>query len=409
MGQKPLELIQTPLGSVRKRRFCGFCCLQRGDFRASRGRTLTTGPNILTILCWMTYFWHIVYQAKKFVYIHATQERKKLIMKAIIPVAGAGTKLRPHTYTQPKALIPLAGETILGINVNQLHEAGVHEFIFIVGYLGDKIQDYIQEKYPDLTCHFIYQTERKGTAHAVRLTKELVGDDELFIVLGDTICEYDLQSVLTSKWSLLGVKKVDDPRAVGVAELNDDGFITSVVEKPAIPKSNLALVGLYKIKETALLFECLDTIIENNIKSHDEYNLTDALDCMIDRGANFKVFRVENWFDCGRKESLLASNSILLEKLGGKISELNKFENSIFIPPVSIAEGCDIKNSIIGPHVAIGENTTVHSSIIKSSIIGSYSRLYDVVLDDSLIGNDTQILGEIRSLNIGDNTEIDLG
>lgn len=330
-------------------------------------------------------------------------------MKAIIPVAGAGTKLRPHTYTQPKALIPLAGQTILSINVNQLHEAGINEFIFIVGYLGDKIQDYITAKYPHLTCHFIYQTERKGTAHAVRLTKEIVKDDEVFIVLGDTICEYDLKKVLASEWSLLGVKKVDDPRSVGVAEVNEAGFITSVVEKPAIPKSNLALVGLYKIKETALLFDCLDNIINNNIKSHDEFNLTDALECMIQRNASFKSFRVQNWFDCGRKESLLESNSILLEKLGGHIAELNHFENTIFIPPVSIAEGCDIKNSIIGPHVAVGENTTVHSSIIKTSIIGSFSRLYDVVLDDSLIGNDTQIMGEIRSLNIGDNTEIDLG
>lgn len=330
-------------------------------------------------------------------------------MKAIIPVAGAGTKLRPHTYTQPKALIPLAGQTILGININQLHEAGIDEFIFIVGYLGDKIQDYIKEKYPKLTCHFIYQNERKGTAHAVSLTKDLVKNDEVFIVLGDTICEYNVREILQSEWSMLGVKRVDDPRQVGVAEINSEGFITSVVEKPSIPVSNMALVGLYKIKNSTLLFSCLEKIMRDNIKSHDEFNLTDALECMIQNKELFMPFKVENWFDCGRKGTLLKSNSILLEKFGGKIAESNKFENSIFIPPVSIAEGCDIKNSIIGPHVAVGENTVVHSSIVKSSIIGSYSKLYDVVLDDSLIGNDTEIIGEIRSLNIGDNTEIDLG
>jgi glucose-1-phosphate thymidylyltransferase len=330
-------------------------------------------------------------------------------MKAIIPVAGAGTKLRPHTYTQPKALIPLAGKTILSINVDQLHEAGINEFIFIVGYLGEKIQDYIKSKYPELTCHFIYQNIRKGTAHAIDLSKQFVGNDEVFIALGDTICEYDIKAVLESPFSMLGVKKVDDPRDFGVAEIDPNGIITKVVEKPSIPKSNMALVGLYKIKDSKLLFDCLSSIIANDIKSHNEFNLTDALECMITQGMIYKSFKVENWFDCGRKESLLHSNSVLLQKFGGTIAEPNNFENTIFIPPVSIAEGCDIKNSIIGPHVAMGENTIVHSSIIKASIIGSYSKLYDVMLDDSLIGNDTEVIGETRSLNIGDNTEIDLG
>jgi glucose-1-phosphate thymidylyltransferase len=330
-------------------------------------------------------------------------------MKAIIPVAGAGTKLRPHTYTQPKALIPLAGKTILSINIDQMHEAGINEFVFIVGYLGEKIQDYIKEKYPDLTAHFIFQNERKGTAHAVELTRKIVGDDELFIALGDTICEYDINAVLASPWSMLGVKKVDDPRNFGVAEIDDKGFITRVVEKPAIPKSNMALVGLYKIKDSKILFKCLENIIINNIKTNNEFNLTDALECMIEGGEKIKCFKVENWFDCGKKETLLQSNAILLQKFGGSISEANKFENTIFIPPVSIAEGCDIRNSIIGPHVAMGENTIVNYSIVTASIIGSFSKLYDVVLDDSLIGSDTEIRGEKRSLNIGDNTEIDLG
>jgi len=157
------------------------------------------------------------------------------------------------------------------------------------------------------------------------------------------------------------------------------------------------------------LFKCLDKIITNNIKSYNEFNLTDALECMIEGGEHFRSFKVENWFDCGKKETLLQSNAILLQKFGGTIAESNQFENTIFIPPVSIAEGCDIKNSIIGPHVAVGENTIVHYSIVKDSIIGSFSKLYDVVLDDSLIGSDTEIRGETRSLNIGDNTEIDLG
>lgn len=330
-------------------------------------------------------------------------------MKAIIPVAGAGAKLRPHTYTQPKALIPIAGKTILSFIVDQLKDAGIKEFIFIVGYLGEKIQDYVELTYPELITHFVQQNERQGTGHAVELTRAIVGEDEVFVALGDTICDYDVQEIVSSPFSMLGVKKVDDPRNFGVAEIDTEGFIEHVVEKPAIPKSNTALVGLYKIKETHFLFECLHHIFTQDIKSYGEYNLTDALECMISRGAKFKHFKVKNWFDCGKKETLLESNATLLKKSGNKIHESVELENSIIIPPVSIGAGCILKNSIIGPHVAIGANTNIQYSTIRDSIIGSYTTLYEVVLDNSLIGSDASVKGLSRSLNIGDNTEIDFG
>lgn len=330
-------------------------------------------------------------------------------MKAIIPVAGAGTKLRPHTYTQPKALIPLAGKTILSIIMDQLIDAGIHEFILIVGYLGDKIQDYVEERYPFLTTHFVQQNERHGIGHAISLTRDLVGDDEVFIVLGDSICEYDVKEVLDGPNSALGVKRVDDPRDFGVAEITEDGFISRVVEKPQIPKSNMALVGIYRIKETSILFDCLENNINNNLMSHGEYNLTDAIECMIRQGAKIQPYKVQNWFDCGKKETLLQTNATLLKKLGHTIAEDHHFANTIIIPPVSIAAGCDIKNSIIGPNVAIGEKVTINYSIVKDSIIGSFANLNDIVLTHSLIGSDTELKGESRSLNIGDNTEIDLG
>ncbi|HMI78962.1 MAG TPA: sugar phosphate nucleotidyltransferase [Ferruginibacter sp.] len=330
-------------------------------------------------------------------------------MKAIIPVAGAGTKLRPHTYTQPKALIPLAGKTILSIIVDQLHEAGIKDFIFIIGYLGEKIQDYVNKNYPDLNCHFVQQNERYGTGHAINLTREIVGTDEVLIVLGDTIADYDVKEIINSPVSMLGVKKVDDPRNFGVAEIEDDGFISRVVEKPSIPKSNMALVGVYKIKETDFMFSCLEKLIVVNDKGYDEFSLTDALECMMQRGARFKAFKVPNWFDCGKKETLLESNATLLKKFGGNISEKHSFVNTIIIPPVSIAEGCDIKNSVIGPNVTIGESTSINYTIIKDSIIGSYSNLYEIVLNNSLIGSDAEVKGVSRNLNIGDNTAIDLG
>jgi glucose-1-phosphate thymidylyltransferase len=330
-------------------------------------------------------------------------------MKAIIPVAGAGAKLRPHTYTQPKALIPMAGKTILSFIVDQLREVGITEFIFIVGYLGDKIQDYVQTTYPNLTTHFVYQNERNGTAHAIELARNIIGDDEVFIALGDTICEFDIKEVMESPFSMLGIKKVDDPRQFGVVEINEEGEVEHAVEKPSIPKSNNALVGLYKIKESKILFECFQQLFTEDIKSNGEYNLTDALDCMIKKGVAFKTFKVKHWYDCGKKENLLEANAVLLKKTGGLAVKPETYPNSIIIAPVSIAEGCVIENSIIGPHVTIGNNTTIKSSVVKESIIGSYTTLDEVVLDNSLIGSDAAVKGLSRTLNIGDNTEIDFG
>ncbi|MFL5741314.1 MAG: sugar phosphate nucleotidyltransferase [Flavisolibacter sp.] len=330
-------------------------------------------------------------------------------MKAIIPVAGAGTKLRPHTYTQPKALIPLAGKTVLSIIVDQLKEAGIEEYIFIVGYLGEKIQDYVKALYPDVTAHFVYQNDRQGIGHAVRLTRSIVSGDDVMIVLGDTICDYDVSQVISSTVSMIGVKKVDDPRTFGVAEIDGDNDIMHVVEKPQIPKSNMALVGIYMIHESDMLFQCLETNIKSGIKTHGEYSITDALDCMIKKGAHFKAFRVDSWFDCGRRETLLESNATLLKKFNTRTEPCAQYENTVLIQPVSIGKECSVKNSIIGPNVTIGDHTQIDSSIIKSSIIGAYSNLSDIVLDYSLIGSDTTIRGETRTLNIGDNTDIDLG
>ena len=330
-------------------------------------------------------------------------------MKAIIPVAGAGTRLRPHSYTQPKALIPLAGKTVLSIIIDQMRDAGITDFVFIVGYLGDKIRDYVKATYPDLQAHYIQQIDRQGVGHAIKIARDYVGTDEVLVVLGDTICEYDLLDVVNSPSSMVGVKKVEDPRDFGVAEMDDDGFISHVVEKPQIPKSNMALVGIYKIKETAQLFECLENNFANGLRSHGEYSLTDALDCMLKLGVKIKPFKVESWFDCGRKETLLESNSTLLKKFNASPAKVEEYENTVIIPPVSIGKDCSIRNSIIGPNVSIGDNTVVNDSIVRNSIIGSFSNLFDIVLEASIIGSDTGLKGETRTLSIGDNTNIDLG
>ncbi|MBS1616480.1 MAG: NTP transferase domain-containing protein [Bacteroidetes bacterium] len=332
-------------------------------------------------------------------------------MKAIIPVAGAGTKLRPLTYTQPKALIPIAGKTILAVIIDQLLEAGVNDFVFVIGYLGEKIQRYIAHQYPQLKYNIVSQNDRRGTGHAIWLTKEAVGDDdELLIVLGDTICDYNVREFISSSNSLIGVRRVDDPRSFGVAELDENDQVVRVVEKPLIPRSNMAMVGLYYVKESKLLFETLESRLATHSGEQDEYHLTQALQDMIESGAKFKALRVANWFDCGKKETLLSTNAILLREMQENGSlQAYLAEGAVIIPPVSIAEGCSIAHSIIGPNVTIGEHTHIDASIIRDSIIGSYAELNEVVLHSSIIGSDANVRGMSQSLNIGDNTEIDLG
>jgi glucose-1-phosphate thymidylyltransferase len=330
-------------------------------------------------------------------------------MKVIIPVAGIGSKLRPHTHTQPKALVPVAGKPILSHIVDTLIEAGLRDFIFIIGYLGDKVEEYIRASYPGIEKTFVMQEPREGTGHAVWLTRDLINDgDEIIIALGDTIFDVQLKDVLSTKESALGVKKVSDPRNFGVAELEEQGCIKTLVEKPPIPKSNLALVGLYKIREAKMLMDSIDHIISKNLRTQGEFHLTDAIMHMISQGAKIKTFPVENWYDCGNKESLLETNAVLLKK---NMSRLQKyvFENTIIIPPVSFSENCQISNSIIGPNVSIGNNTIINHSIIKDAIIGSYSEIKNTVMHHSVIGSDASLHGLSQSFNLGDSTEIDFG
>ncbi len=329
-------------------------------------------------------------------------------MKAIVPVAGAGTRLRPHTYTQPKPLIPVAGKTIISFIIDQLVEVGIHDFVFVLGYLGEKIKLYVEEKYPELNKTFVYQNERLGLGHAILTAKSAIDPkEELFIVLGDTIFDVDLKSMIESETSCVGIKKVDDPREFGVVEFDQDGFVARMIEKPKIPKSDMAIVGLYKIKEVGVLFDAIEYNIKNELRTHGEFQLTDGLMRMIENGVKFTAIGVNNWFDCGKKEILLETNATLLDREGYASSNLPNYDNTIIIHPVSIGENCKITNSIIGPHVTIGANVRINYSVVKESIIGNYATIEEVVLKHSVVGNDAAIKGLSQSLNIGDNTEID--
>lgn len=329
-------------------------------------------------------------------------------MKAIIPLAGIGSRLKPHTRTQPKSLIPLAGKPILGHIMDNLVEAGIEDFVFVIGYLGDRIEQYISENYGQYRSTFVMQTLGRGIGHAIWLAREnFDANERMLIVLGDTIFEADLKGVIAGGGNALGVKKVEDPRQFGVAELNDGGLIVKLSEKPLIPKSNLALVGLYVIEDTAALFRCLDFNIQNEIRTQNEFHLTDALQCMIGEGVHFKTFAVDTWFDCGKKDIILQTNRNLLKQIDQQQFALFNKAN-IIIQPVHIAASAKVENSIIGPYVSIGEGAIIFRSVVKNSIIGQGAELTNAILEDSLVGSDSVLVGAASSLNIGDSAEINL-
>ena len=328
-------------------------------------------------------------------------------MKALIPVAGAGTRLRPFTYTQPKPLIPVAGKPILSYIIDQLIDLGIDEFVFVIGYLGDKIQAYVEEAYPKLKKHFVLQEDRLGSGHAVWLAGEVLGDTkELVVVFGDTILEGKLDHIVGCSKTCMAIKRVDDPRRFGVVELNGEGLIERMVEKPQMPRSNQALVGFYKLGDYPALRTQLEQVLAEAAQEDGEVTLTDGLMALLDAGHPMHAEQVDRWYDCGDAEVLLQTNRTLLDKRSYAESQTPAFDGTIFIHPVSIGANCQISNAIIGPYVSIGDNTVIERSMISDSIVRRYARLEHVSLKHSVVGNDTSLMGQSRAINIGDNTEL---
>ncbi|MBU8921950.1 MAG: NTP transferase domain-containing protein [Bacteroidales bacterium] len=324
-------------------------------------------------------------------------------MKAVIPVAGIGKRLRPQTHTSPKALVTVAGKPILGHIVDGLINMGVTELVPIIGYKGEQIREYLTSEY-DIKMNFVVQTEQNGIAHAVSLTREFADSSELIIILGDTIIDTDFSKIPEAGDYVLGVREVEDPRRFGICEVSG-GKITSIVEKPDDPKGNLAIVGLYYFKDSSPLYEACAHVIENDIKTKGEYQITDALSRMIDTGIEFSPYEIGDWFDCGKVETLLETNRILLEGM----EPVNHGVNTVITGPCFIAEDSVIENSVIGPYVTVAGGCSIRDSIISNSILNTGSCLSNVILDHSVIGTGAEVKGRKGSLNISDDSQVDLG
>jgi glucose-1-phosphate thymidylyltransferase len=329
-------------------------------------------------------------------------------MNIILPVAGKGTRLRPHTHSKSKCLIRVAGKTVLEHILDSLHDIpGEKKYIFVTDRdNGDSVRYFMETKFPSLSCTFAEQTERLGPAHAVWLAADSVNrSEDLLIVFNDTICFTELSDIgsLCSGYDgLIFSKEVENPERFGVSIIKD-GIIADMIEKPDVPVSNLAQVGLYYMKDGRRFLEYVERIIREGKTVKGEFYLPEVFKTMIREGHRFGAPLVREWLDCGVPETLLETNRILLGRMPVS-SKINK--SNIIVPPVFIDEDADVMNSVIGPNVSIGSNCEIRNSIIRNTIVNSNSLISDAILTDSLIGESVVLKGKAKQLNVGDNSQL---
>ena len=326
-------------------------------------------------------------------------------MKVIIPLAGKGTRLRPHTHLVPKPMLKIAGKPVMAYILEDLRKLGnVEQIVYITGHLKDKVQEYASKEFADLPAVYVEQKVQDGTAGAVKLAQPYV-DQDVLIIFVDTIFETDL-SVLknTDADGIIWVKEVEDYQRFGVVVKDENDNMTRIVEKPSTPISKSANIGLYYMKNWKLLFEGIDHVLTQP-KNKGEYYLTDAFQYMIDQGAKIKVIEVAGWYDAGEVGTLLDTNRTVLERGGARRPKTAP--NGVTInDPVYIEDDVTITNSTIGPNVSLGSGTTVDGSTLSDSVIGQRSKVANSKLTRSLIGDDVSIDGMNGEVNITDHSRI---
>lgn len=322
-------------------------------------------------------------------------------MKAIIPVAGIGTRLQPITNSVPKVLVNVAGKPMLFHLIDEIVKNGkIDTVILVIGYLGDMIVEAVNKEYSgvDVQFEFVEQKEMLGLGHAVYHGAEFVGDEPVIIILGDTIFEFDLDSFISNEYSAIGYKDVEDVSRFGIVE-SKNGFITRLIEKPApgVTESKSAIAGLYFIKNGASLFRAIEYLMDNDIRTRNEFQLTDALMKMVENGEKMLPFEIQNWFDCGKPETLLNTNTYILNRDHLEENE-HEFVNTKLRQPVFIGENCTILNSEIGPNVTIADGVTVKDSKIVNSLICEGSTVTNAELENVIIGISDTIEGKQENI-----------
>lgn len=332
-------------------------------------------------------------------------------LKVVIPMAGLGTRLRPHTWSKPKQLISVAGKPVLDHVLDilsTLTEPQNIELINIVGYLGVQIEEHMRECYPNIKSHFVIQEDPKGQSHAIYLAREYL-TGPMMVVFADTLIETDLSFLGKEQAdAIVWVKPVDDPRRFGVVVLNGQGEVTKLIEKPEETQHNLAVVGFYYFRSAEELISAIEYQMRRETQLKGEYFLADAVNIMLEKGLTMRTEKVGVWLDAGTPEALLETNRYLLENGHSNNQEAADREGAVIVPPVYVHSSAEINNSIIGPHASVGAGARVNSSIVRNSILEDEAQVTDVILESSLIGRRSQIQRRAGSVNAGDNTVVTL-
>ncbi|MDY6872799.1 MAG: sugar phosphate nucleotidyltransferase [Chloroflexota bacterium] len=329
-------------------------------------------------------------------------------LKIVIPMAGYGSRLRPLTWSKPKPLVSLAGGTVLDQVLDMFHSVPDFdraEFVFILGpTMGEQIQDYVAQHYPDFHVDYAVQPEMKGQSDAFWQARELL-HGPMLMAFSDTLIGNDFSFLAEeTAESVVLVKPVPDPRRFGVAEVNKEGWVTRLVEKPNDMHNNLALVGCYYFREAEDLISAIEEQIERNISLKDEYYLADAVNIMLERGLKMRTENVETWLDAGTSEALLETNRYMLDHgKDNSDADLN-LEDSVIIPPVVIHPTARVSTSVIGPYVSVGEGAVIQGSTLKDSIIGQGAHITNCMLETSLVGHNATLTGQSGQFNLGDNS-----
>jgi glucose-1-phosphate thymidylyltransferase len=335
-------------------------------------------------------------------------------MKVIILLGGYGSRMRPHTWSRPKPLLNVAGNTVLGHILDRMEALTTGQVIFVVGYKGDQIEAWVRENYPQLDSHFVIQEEALGQAHAVWLCRDYLQDGkDVVLAFGDGIIDADYGNMQqtgeqTGADAVFTVQKVDDPSSFGVVALDNEGYVTRFIEKPPTNEHDLAVVGINWFRDDRQLFDAVDRVMEEGRQTLGEHFMADAYEILLEEGAKIATMEIQLWTDAGQPQNILETNARLLS-MGYNTQdaiERSYAEDFMVVPPVYIHPSARIENSVVGPYATIDAEVVVRESIVRNSIVDRAAVLENVVVDGSLIGENAEVSGRPLQLFVGDNSRV---